>query len=235
MNQILLFPEDYIDGARAILKGRRFDHITKVLKTREGNCLRTGLAGGPMGDAVVRELGEDYAIIEPHFTSEPPPPLPLTLVLALPRPKSLRKVLHYAAAMGVKNIFLIRTWRVEKSYFDTPLLNEENIRSELIDAMEQSRDTVFPEVHVRTLFRPFAEDELPVISRGSLKLLAHPGSDLRCPRDVRGPVTLVVGPEGGLVEFEISLMESLGFLRITMGPRVLRVENAVPALIGRIF
>lgn len=235
MNQILLFPEDYVTQTKAVLTGRRFDHIVTVLKARKGDYLRAGLAGDLMGEALVTEIDDDHAVIEPRFTEGPPPPLPLTLVLALPRPKSLRKTLHYAAAMGVKKIFLIRTWRVEKSYFDTPLLAEENLRNELVLAMEQAGDTVLPEVSVKALFRPFAEDELPGIARGSLKLIAHPESRLRCPRDVRGPVTLVVGPEGGLVDFEISLLESLGFQCVTLGGRVLRVENAVPALIGRLF
>ncbi|HPQ55246.1 MAG TPA: 16S rRNA (uracil(1498)-N(3))-methyltransferase [Spirochaetota bacterium] len=235
MNQILLFPEDYISRTKALLKGRRFDHLVSVLKARKGDYLRAGIAGDLMGEALVTELYHDHAVIEPRFTEEPPPPLPLTLILAMPRPKSLRKALHYAAAMGVKKIFLIRTWRVEKSYFDTPLLEEENLRRELVLAMEQARDTVLPEVYVKTLFRPFAEDELPALAEGTLKLIAHPESRLRCPRDVRGPVTLVVGPEGGFVDFELSLLESLGFLRVTMGERVLRVENAVPALIGRLF
>ena len=89
--------------------------------------------------------------------------------------------------------------------------------------------------HVKKLFRPFVEDELPSIAEGTLKLTAHPGGAGECPRDVRKPVTLLLGPEGGLIDYEISLLEETGFTTVHLGERILRVENAVPALIGRLY
>jgi 16S rRNA (uracil1498-N3)-methyltransferase len=39
-------------------------------------------------------------------------------------------------------------------------------------------------------------------------------------------VALLIGPEGGLSEAEISLAEQQGFAPLTLGPRVLRTETA---------
>jgi RsmE family RNA methyltransferase len=58
---------------------------------------------------------------------------------------------------------------------------------------------------------------------------------MACPHDVNCAVTLVIGPEGGFIPFEIELLEKNGFQAVTLGPRILRVENAIPALAGRLF
>lgn len=235
MNQILLFPEDYISDNRVILRERRFSHLLSILKISKGDTLKAGIVNGMRGEATVIEKGAEYAILETSLTVPPPAPVPLTLVMAMPRPKSLRKGLHYATAMGVKRIFIIRTWRVEKSYLDSPLLEEVALREEMILALEQARDTVMPDVRIKKLFRPFVEDELPAVSEGTTRLTAHPVSAAECPRGLSSPVTLVIGPEGGLVDYEVNLLEEIGFSTVTLGERILRVENAVPAIIGRLF
>ncbi|HPF06787.1 MAG TPA: 16S rRNA (uracil(1498)-N(3))-methyltransferase [Spirochaetota bacterium] len=235
MNQILLFPEDYISENRVILKERRLTHLLSIIKIKTGDRLKAGIINGMRGTAVVVEKSNDFAILETSLDSPPPPPIPLTLVIAMPRPKSLRKAVHYATAMGVKKIYIIRTWKVEKSYFDSPALEEDALTAEMILALEQARDTILPEIHIKKLFRPFVEDELPRISDETLKLTAHPAAADECPRDVRSPVTLVLGPEGGLIDFEINLLEEAGFKTVHMGERILRVENAVSALIGRLY
>jgi RsmE family RNA methyltransferase len=52
---------------------------------------------------------------------------------------------------------------------------------------------------------------------------------------VTTPVTLAIGPEGGFVPFEIDLLSRQGFQSVHLGPRPLRVETAVPALLGRLI
>lgn len=235
MNQILLFPADYISENKVMLRERRFAHLQSIIKIKTGDTLKAGNAGGMRGEALVLETGSDYAILETELNDAPPAAVPLTLVMAMPRPKSFRKAIHYATAMGVKKIFIFRTWRVEKSYFDSPVLDDESVRMEIILGLEQARDTIMPDIQVKKLFRPFVEDELPLISEGTMKLAAHPGAETVCPRDVNQPVTLVIGPEGGLIEYEVKLLEESGFTAVNIGERILRVENVVAALIGRLF
>jgi RsmE family RNA methyltransferase len=79
------------------------------------------------------------------------------------------------------------------------------------------------------------EDELPALAAGSRRLFAHPGAALECPRDLAGPVTLALGPEGGWVDAEVESFRRAGFEAVSLGPRILRTETAVAALIGRIY
>mgnify|MGYP003376684016 FL=1 len=55
-------------------------------------------------------------------------------------------------------------------------------------------------------------------------------------RAARGrKVALAVGPEGGFTDFELTLFGSAGFSAFTLGPRILRVETALPALAATLF
>jgi RsmE family RNA methyltransferase len=169
------------------------------------------------------------------LTADAPPPIPLTLVLALPRPKVLNRVIAGTTSLGVKRIYLINAWRVEKSYWKSPRLSEENLLAQRILGLEQARDTILPVIELRRFFRPFVEDELPSIARDSLALVAHPIATSECPRNVAQPVTLAIGPEGGFIEEEIASLQRIGFTPVALGPRILRVETAVAALLGRLF
>ena len=135
--------------------------------------------------------------------------------------------------MGVKRIFLINSWRVEKSYWKSPRLD--HLRDQAILGLEQARDTVLPQIEARRLFRPFVETELPAVAANTRAFVAHPGAREECPRHVQDPVTLAVGPEGGFIAEEVSSLQRIGFQPVTMGARLLRVETAVAALIARLM
>ena len=84
-------------------------------------------------------------------------------------------------------------------------------------------------------FKVFVDDQLPDLIKGTLPLVAHPGALHACPREVKKPVTLLIGPEGGLIEYELKKLIGLGFLDIDLGPRILRVESVLPFVIGKLF
>jgi RsmE family RNA methyltransferase len=236
MNLILLFPEDFVDGTgRVRLEGRRLKHVLEVHRAAGGDELRVGLLGGRVGSGTVVRLDQSVLEMEVRLERAPPPALPVALVLALPRPKALRRVLRSASAMGVKRIVLLNAFRVEKSFWKSPVLEPERLREQVVLGLEQACDTVLPEVLLRPLFKPFVEDELPALIQSTLPLVAHPDSSFTCPRAVNKAVTLVVGPEGGFIPYEMEKLVSLGFTPVQLGERVLTVETVVPALLARLF
>lgn len=236
MNLILLFQEDFTEGpGRVRLRGRRLRHVQAVHRAKAGDELRVGLLNGLIGRGRVVELTDDRLEMEVCLDQPPPAPLPVTLLLALPRPKVVKRAIQAAAVLGVKHIVLLNAWRVEKSYWQSPALTPEALHEQLCLALEQARDTVLPRIVLEKRFKPFVEDRLPAMIAGSRALAAHPGSALPCPRDVPGPITLAVGPEGGFTAYELSALEAAGFEAVALGERVLRVEHAIPALLGRLF
>jgi len=235
LNLILLFDEDFLSEHRVCLDGRRAAHVHTVQRAALGDSLRVGRINGRVGSGRVVDIGGGRVELEVVLDRDPPPPLPLTLLLALPRPKSLKKVLQATTAMGVKHVILVNSWRVEKSFWDSPLLSAAALREQLLLGLEQGRDTVLPEITLRQRFKPFVEDELPALVAASRALVAHPTANTPCPHQVSGPIVLAVGPEGGFIPYEVEALQAAGFEAVSLGSRPLRVEHAVPALIGRLF
>lgn len=235
MNLLLLEEADFVAADRVVLGDRRFTHMQEIHRVAIGDNLRVGRIGGQMGQAQVLRLEGHEAELQVTFDQPPPAKLPLTLVLALPRPKMLRRVFQTVATMGVPKLILVNSYRVEKSFWQTPFLEPDAIREQLILGLEQARDTMLPEVIIEKRFKPFVEDRLPAISAGTLGLVGHPGNHPHCPRGLNEPVTLAIGPEGGWIPYEIDLLNKAGLTPVQLGDRILRVETAVTALLARLF
>lgn len=236
MNLILLFQGDFVKDRHLVsLRGRRHEHVLKVHRASVGDRLSVGMLNGKVGTGAVTRLDNEALEMDIVLDRDPPPPLDVTLILALPRPIVLKRILLSGSSMGVKRIFLIHSRRVEKSYWNSPILDENKIKEQLILGLEQARDTIMPEVWFRKKFKPFVEDELPDMIKGTLPLVAHPGTSEPCPRQVNRPVTLAIGPEGGFIPYEIDLLEGAGFRSVNIGERILRVETAVPVLLSKLF
>jgi RsmE family RNA methyltransferase len=236
LNLIVLFEKDFqVNGNRAVLEGRRATHIRKVLRAGLGDALRVGLMNGCKGSGLVVSMSDEQVELEVELFQTPSAPLPAMLLVALPRPKSLKRVLQAAAAFGVEQVVLMESWRVEKSFWGSPLLEQAALKEQLILGLEQGCGTRLPDVLFRRRFRPFAEDELPSLISGKLALLAHPRSAALCPAHAQQPFCLAFGPEGGWTPFEVDTFQAAGFAPVHLGDRILRVDQAVPAFLGRLI
>lgn len=235
MNLLLLEEADFIAPDRVVLRDRRLKHMQEVQRVEVGDSLRVGRIGGLLGEAEVLRLEPREAELRVVLHSPPPAKLPLTLILAVPRPKMLRRVFQTVATMGVPRLILVNSYRVEKSFWQTPFLNPDAIRENLILGLEQARDSVLPEVLIEKRFKPFVEDRLPAVAQDTLGLVGHPGDFPACPRAVEQPVTLAIGPEGGWIPYEVELLSKAGLQPVQLGARILRVETAVTALLARLF
>jgi RsmE family RNA methyltransferase len=187
-----------------------------------------------MGKAEVLVVSPEYLEMRVELTEPPPKPLPLTLIVAMPRPKSFMKCLEVATVLGIKKMYFMHSFRVEKHYWGSARLSQDYIRDHLLLGLEQARDTVLPAIEFKRRFKPFVEDELPALVKGTRALAAHPYGAAPCPYHVERPVTLAIGPEGGFIPYEVDMLKAVGFEDVSVGERILRVEHAVAALIGRI-
>ncbi|WP_349972167.1 16S rRNA (uracil(1498)-N(3))-methyltransferase [Pseudomonas caspiana] len=235
MNLLLLEDADFVAADRVVLRDRRLKHMQEVHRAEVGDSLRVGRIGGLLGSAELLRLEAHEAELRITLDSAPPAKLPLTLLLALPRPKMLRRVFQTVATMGVPKVILLNSYRVEKSFWQTPFLEPQAIREQLILGLEQARDSVLPEIIIEKRFKPFVEDRLPELVKDTMGLVGHPGSFPACPRAVTGPVTLAIGPEGGWIPYEVDLLTKAGLQPVQLGERILRVETAVTALLARLF
>lgn len=237
MNLILFDGQELRADGLLLLHDFRAEHIRKVLGLAKGDSLRLGMINGKLGRGTVRGIDAETVTLAVQLEREPPPPPLVELILALPRPIMVQRILKQAATLGVRRIHLIRSAKVEKSFFHSPALLPEKIRERLLEGLTQAAvDTRLPEVLIHPLFSAFARDVLPELD--GCRLLAHPGVSAGLsevfPREGGGGVLLAIGPEGGWNEHEVSCLTEQGFAAFNMGGRILHVDTAAAVLLGQL-
>lgn len=224
MNYLLLDQQGNISDPRQI------SHIKQVLKAQVGDVLKVGIKDGNLGQARIAGL-DDSGIHLDEFVLDikPPPKSALTVILALPRPKVLRRLIMDMTAFGVAHIVLMNSYRTEKSYWQSPMLDK--IDDFIWEGLQQGGDTIAPTITFAKRFKPFVQDELP--SYPAPILLAHPYATTSVGDYHTRPQTLIIGAEGGFIPYEVGEMVSSGAMAVSLGLRILRTECAVSALLGR--
>lgn len=233
MNLILLTAEDWLDSSRICLRDHRADHIRQVLRSSVGDVLKLGRVGGLKGVGVIERIDGDVIQLQVELQTPPPPRHRFDLVLALPRPKMLRRILRAVAEFGVEHLHLINTARVEKSYWQSPLLRADKIEAALYAGMERSMDTICPQVHLHQRFRPFVEDHLSELCASRPCWLTDPTGSMPLSAVSDQPAVVMIGPEGGFVPFELALAESVLATRVHLGQRILSVDTALTTVLAQ--
>ena len=133
MNLIILKEQDKLTGDTYILKDNRAEHIRSILKLSVDDQLEIGILKGSIGTAVIEKITETEIRLKITDLSDPPQVIPVVdLICALPRPQTLKKILFTTAMMNVRQLHLVRAKRVEKSYYQSPLLQQINYEPFLI-------------------------------------------------------------------------------------------------------
>lgn len=235
MNLILVESSELNPNKQLTLNDARFQQIKNTHQSKQGDSVRIGEINGLMGQGVISSITDKEVRLNCTFDTAPPKKIPLKIVLALPRPKMIRRIFRSLAELGVSELIIINSYKVEKSFWKSPAIKEENIRSYLIEGLQQAKDTTLPAVNFHNLFKPFVEDRLPTLAKNSRKLIAHPGIGEPCPHSLDCPITLAIGPEGGFTSYEVEKFIDAGFDGIHLGPRILKVENAITTLTAKLY
>lgn len=231
MNLLLLDSSEFA-GDRIELSGRRAAHVAGVLRAKPGERIRVGVVRQSVGTAEVLSASPDRLVLG-DLALEPMTKSPgVRLVIALPRPKALRRLLQTAASFGVDHIDLINAWRVHKSYWDSPAVAIDALTEQLWLGCEQGAHVWLPTIKIHRLFMPFVAE---VGEQKGPRLLAHPGSKhwLRDVAPKGGPVSFAIGPEGGWIDKELTSLEAVGFMRISVSSATLRSEIALAATLAQ--
>lgn len=224
---VLLFADNQRAGDRFLLSPAQSKHVRAVLKAQNGDRLRIGAINGFLGQGIV--LDNDSVQIE-HLSTPPPRKINLDIILALPRPKNLRRCLRALSNYGVQNIHIVHSYRVEKAYWQSPLLEAPVIQQALIDGLEIAGDSILPNLQFHRYFKPFVEDIASKFQHEHKLIAAKDGTNDR--QQLRASETTIaaIGPEGGFLPYETELFQANGFESINLGARILSVENALSAV-----
>ena len=108
----------------------------------------------------------------------------------------------------------------------------DKVRARMVAALTQSRGAWLPEQFAES---PLA-GALASAPPGVRIFLDPPGAPLLqvLPMPLVAPVTIAVGPEGGVEEPERAALAAAGFVRASLGPAILRFETAGLAALGAV-
>lgn len=233
MNRILFESSEIADGV-ATCSDARAEHILAVLHGEVGQTLKTGELDGRIGTGEIVSIEGRTVAVKVSHTEESLRPW-CDLVLAPPRPRVMKRLLPQLASLGVGTIVLVGAKKVEKDFWGATLLKEENCRPLLVDGLMQAGTSVVPRMETRRNFRRFVGDELDSLFPTANRVVGHPGGAPNAPAQKPGRLLLAVGPEGGWTDDEVSLLESHGFSRYSLGSRILRTDTALVALLARLW
>lgn len=213
---------------------RQIKHLNQHLQLRAGDTLKVGVRDGQRYLTEVQSITAQQIMLRPIQTESVPNKVPVHLILALPRPKVLRRMIMDAVTLGVERISLIHSYRVDKSYWQSPFMQQ--LDDYVTLGLEQAGDTIVPEIQLYKRFKPFVEDVLPtLISEQRPAYVAHPYAEQSMPHAIAHGCNLIVGPEGGFIPYEIELLKKNGCQAMSLGNRILRTETAVSNILGRLF
>jgi 16S rRNA (uracil1498-N3)-methyltransferase len=214
-------------GATVDLAADAAHHALKVLRVAAGDTAILFDGRGGQWRATLHPAGKSLrATLEEFDDADSESPLALTLVQGLPSGDKMDLVVQKAVEMGVRRIQPVAAKRsVVRLSGERAERRVEHWRNIAIAACEQSGRNRVPAV------APILD--LPqylgiAAQENALRFVCAPGVAVRL-RDLaapEGPVSLLVGPEGGFEEGELLAARAAGFRAIALGPRVLRTETA---------
>ena len=214
-------------GATVDLPAEAAHHAVKVLRLDEGAELVLFDGGGGEWLARLVRAGRGVrAVLESRDEPQREPAVRITLAQGLPAADKMDWIVQKAVELGVA---AIRPLAMKRSVIR---LSGERMerrvahwRGVAVAACEQCGRNRVPDVAPLIDLPQYLGE---AAADNEIRLLLAPGAESRL-RDLpppAGPVTLIVGPEGGFEEGESAAIRAAGFRPVSLGPRVLRTETA---------
>ena len=214
------------------IEGKAAHYLLRVLKLRAGDSLVLFNGDGSDYAGEVENTGKDRIAVSVHarLPAVPEPRLQVTLAQAVGKGDRMDYALQKATELGVFAVQPLFTKRTEVRLQGERLERRRaHWQGVLRSACEQcGRATVPTLLPARTLDEWQAED------RSAWRLVLAPGAERTLAElgPPPGPITVLVGPEGGFEEAELRQLQLAACQEVRLGPRVLRTETAGPAVLA---
>jgi 16S rRNA (uracil1498-N3)-methyltransferase len=200
-------------------------HHARVLRLREGEAVT--LFDGSGGEWQGSFLGKGTVGVETFHPVERESPLSITLVQGVSSGDRMDYTVQKAVELGVAAIQPLITRkgvvRLEGKRAESRV---EHWRKIVIAACEQCGRNRIPQVLPLLEFSGYRPQ-----GDGPRILLSAQGRSIR-EVEVKSAATLAAGPEAGFAQEEQAALERAGFVKASLGPRVLRTETAALAALA---
>lgn len=218
-------------GGSLFLESSAYHHVLKVVRIKSGDRLELVVNDtNCLIGATVKEVASDHLVLSDLQTqSLPKRTLHIALAQALPKQDKMADILEKCTEIGVSAFIPLSTSRC----ISKPPEKKEDRKAQrwekiIASAAEQSRQPGLPD-----LMRLMTLSELVSSTTASYDLKLIFWEDSQVPLKVvlkQHPeakrILMVIGPEGGLDSREVTQLRAAGFLDVSMGESILRVQHA---------
>ena len=215
-------------GAELALPAQAAEHVARVLRMNAGDALTVFNGDGFDYTTTLTSVGKRDVMVhvDGREAVANESPLRLTLAQAVARGEKMDLIVQKATELGVSRIVPLFTERSEVK-LDAARAEKrlQHWRAVVASACEQSGRVRVPEVLPAVSLQAWLES---LADDGAQRLALLPEGTLRA-RDIGFSAAggwLVVGPEGGLGERDVSMLQEARFQGLRLGPRILRTETA---------
>ncbi len=238
---------DRIDPAEDVVTigDKTAHHIETVLRLKPGDSIELRDGRGNAWPAVIERVGPQavQARIAGRKRPEAESPLDVTLALAYARSDRMELALRQATEMGAHRFIAFRAERSQYGLAGGQAARRKERWEKIArEALCQCRRAILPEIHVLGGVAHFLSETASILHNDgeSLKVVASEDESeeslltlwSRFPNIKR--VIGVIGPEGGWTNDEASQFVEAGFVKVRIGPRILRLETAAIALLASV-
>lgn len=213
------------------------NHVSKVLRLKEGSLIRVFDGKGHEFEATLVQVGKKTVVqLGSPLSNESESPLWVELLQVVSRGNRMDFTLQKAVELGVSRIIPLTSERCGvKLDPERAQKKIESYQQLVISACEQCGRAVVPRVEMLQSFESMLEGiksnapNLPTTTpdgRKFINLILDP----RAPHKIANleptlAYRLLIGPEGGFSSEEVQQTYDAGFTGITLGPRILRTET----------
>lgn len=217
-------------GSEVELSDDAANHVGRVLRLREGAELALFCGDNHEYQATIISASKKNVRVAINHSnlSNVESPLAVHLVQGISRGERMDFVLQKSVELGVKSITPLFTERCTvKLQGERLTKKQEQWQRIVISACEQSGRNYVPEVRpALTLAEWLAQAPL-----GQRLMLEPTAADSLATLKPNAAFEILIGPEGGFSDQEVSLCHQQQCQGIQMGPRILRTETAALAAI----
>lgn len=201
-------------------------HVARVLRLRPGASLIlfNGDVGEYLAEIVAIEKLKVHIQINSFTPKDVESPLQLHLGQVISRGEKMDYTIQKAVELGVTEITPLFSERCNVKLSGDRLEKRlKHWQGTIISACEQSGRIKIPTLHPAQDINSWIKQE----QQGLALVLHHRNSNKLSDLETKlKSIRLLIGPEGGLSEDEISLAEDNNFQSLSLGPRILRTETA---------
>jgi len=224
-------------GKAVDIIGSDAKHIKDVLRLGVGDIIEVVDSSGNLADAEITAIYSDRVsakVIKSHVPREEPGKV--FLFQALPKASKMDSIIRQSTEVGVYGIFPVMTERVvaklEPAKEAKKVERWQRIANE---ASKQSHRVLVPRVSQVLTWQEALQtlksfDQIIVFWEVERKRLPYEVINAKAEK-----IALVIGPEGGLSQSEVSDLKELGAEVVTLGESILRVETAAPIAIALVL